>query len=84
MAGRRVEPFLQLDEIVAERRPEIGVITVPAPSAQGVAEALVRAGVRGILNFAPKVVSVEGVEIRTVDFSNELQVLNYYLHSSRP
>ncbi len=43
-----------------------------------------RAGVRGILNFAPKVVSVEGVEIRTVDFSNELQVLNYYLHSSRP
>lgn len=84
VAGHRVEPFGRLTEIVEERGAEIGVITVPAASAQAVADALVAAGIRGILNFAPKVLSAEGVEVRTVDLSNELQVLSYYLHSAQP
>jgi redox-sensing transcriptional repressor len=82
VAGQRVEPFRRLTEIVEERGAEIGVITVPATSAQAVADALAAAGVRGILNFAPKVLSSEGVEVRNVDLSNELQVLSYYLHGS--
>ncbi len=60
----------------------IGVIAVPASAAQEVADALVSAGVRSILNFAPGVLTVPvGVEVRHVDLSLELQILAF--HESR-
>lgn len=57
----------------------IGVIAVPASAAQEVADALVSAGVRSILNFAPGVLTVPaGVEVRHVDLSLELQILAFH------
>jgi len=57
----------------------IGVIATPAPAAQDVADRMVRAGVRSILNFAPAMLTVpEGVTIRKVDLATELQILSYY------
>ena len=57
----------------------IGVIAVPAVSAQSVADQMVAAGIRSILNFAPTVLSVpEGVDVRMVDLSSELQILAYH------
>jgi len=71
-----------LDELPAIVRTEgvaIGVIATPAPSAQDVADRMVRAGIRSILNFAPAMLSVpEGVTIRKVDLAIELQILSYY------
>jgi redox-sensing transcriptional repressor len=71
-----------LDELPAIVRTEgvaIGVIATPAPSAQDVADRMVRAGIRSILNFAPARLSVpEGVTIRKVDLAIELQILSYY------
>ena len=62
---------------------EIGVIATPAGASQSVAERLISAGVRSILNFAPAVLSVpNGVVVRQVDLSAELQVLAFY--QSRP
>jgi redox-sensing transcriptional repressor len=47
--------------------------------AQAVADRLVAAGVRSILNFAPAVVSVApGVSLRKVDLAMELQILSFY------
>jgi redox-sensing transcriptional repressor len=44
-----------------------------------VADQLVAAGVRSILNFAPAVVTVpEGVSMRKVDLAIELQILSFY------
>ena len=40
-------------EIVTTRHVILGILTVPAEHAQTAAEALVRAGVKGIFNFAP-------------------------------
>ena len=58
----------------------VGVIATPAPAAQHVADLLVEAGVRAILNFAPAVIHVPpGVTVRQVDLATELQVLSYYL-----
>lgn len=75
-----VEPAAALGSAVSERNASIGIITVPAESAQDVAEALAAAGVRSILNFAPTVVKVpESVHVRRVDLSTELQVLSFYL-----
>ena len=60
----------------------IGVIAVPASAAQEVADILVAAGVRSILNFAPGVLTVpDDVEVRHVDLSLELQILAF--HESR-
>jgi redox-sensing transcriptional repressor len=55
------------------------VISTPASAAQEVAERLVAAGVRSILNFAPAVIQVpERVSVRKVDLAVELQILAYY------
>ncbi len=71
--------------VVADARGELmsatlGVICVPGPAAQEVADRLVAAGVRGILNFAPQVLSVPlGTAVHYVDFSIELQILAFHL-----
>ena len=68
-----------LDAIVAELGAVIGVVATPAQVAQEVADRLVAAGVRSILNFAPVVVSVaSGVSLRKVDLAIELQILSFY------
>jgi redox-sensing transcriptional repressor len=47
--------------------------------AQRVAEMMVGAGVRSILNFAPRVLAVPSdVLLRYVDLSIELQVMSFY------
>jgi len=74
-----IEPIASLAHIVAERKISIGMIATPAPVAQEVADQLVAAGVRSILNFAPAVLTVpNGVSIRKVDLAIELQILSFY------
>lgn len=81
VGGRPIEPMAGLEEAVFERGASIGIITTPASGAQDVAEQLAKGGVRSILNFAPTVIQPpEGVDVRRVDLSTELQVLAYYLH----
>lgn len=59
---------------------DIGVITTPVRAAQEVADALVAAGVRGILNFAPRKLRVpDGVWVRTVDMTTEFESLSFAL-----
>jgi redox-sensing transcriptional repressor len=69
----------ELEDLVAEHRIAIGVIATPAASAQQVCDRLVAAGVTSILNFAPAVLSTpDGVDLRKVDLSIELQILAYH------
>jgi redox-sensing transcriptional repressor len=64
---------------VARQKVAIGVIATTASSAQAVCDRLVAAGVTSILNFAPLVLSVpEGVDVRKVDLSIELQILAFH------
>ena len=65
--------------IVSELDVAIGVIATPAGAAQEVADRLVDAGVRSILNFAPAMIAVPpGVSVRKVDLAVELQILAFY------
>lgn len=71
----------ELSAIVAAEQVAIGIIATPGVAAQDVADQLVAAGVRSILNFSPAVLTVpEGVAVRGVDLAVELQVLSYYQH----
>lgn len=79
VAGLGVRPFDELEEIVAAQEVAIGVIATPAEAAQSVADRLVAAGIRSILNFAPTVLTVPShVDVRKVDLSIELQILAYH------
>jgi len=69
----------ELEAVVARHKVAIGVIAASAGSAQAVCDRLVSAGVTSILNFAPLVLSVpEGVDVRKVDLSIELQILAFH------
>ncbi|EBM0725538.1 redox-sensing transcriptional repressor Rex, partial [Salmonella enterica subsp. enterica serovar Senftenberg] len=79
IAGIAVQPMEALTSLVSDQGLAIGVIATPAASAQGVCDQLVKAGVRSILNFAPCVLVVpEGVDVRKVDLSTELQILAFH------
>lgn len=85
--GRKAGPVKvthldELPELVATSDIKIGIIATPARAAQEVADRLVGAGVRSILNFAPAVINVpEAVWVRKVDLSTELQILSFHLQA---
>lgn len=82
--GLVVQPFDELAATLPALGPSIAVITTPAQAAQSVADALVAAGIRSILNFAPVTLEVpEHVTLRQVDLSVELQILSFHL-AERP
>ena len=79
VAGLEIRPFEDLKQVVADHGVGIGVIATPAIAAQAVADRMVECGIRSILNFAPTILSVpEGVDVRRVDLSSELQILAYH------
>ncbi len=74
-----VQPASAMAEVLRDKGADIAVITTPAPAAQAVADTLVQAGIRSILNFAPtSVVVPDYVALRQVDLGIELQILSFY------
>ncbi|MBA4811291.1 MAG: redox-sensing transcriptional repressor Rex [Candidatus Actinomarinales bacterium] len=80
VAGLVVTPLNKMEEYCKKYNVAIGIIATPGEYAQGVADQLIECGVRSILNFAPVLLkNVKDVQIRSVDLSQELQILSYYL-----
>jgi len=70
----------RLKEVAKERKIEIGLIAAPPSEAQSVADLLVDAEIRGILNFAPVQITVpDGFVVKDVFFTNILDNLAYLL-----
>jgi redox-sensing transcriptional repressor len=69
--------------VIAATGAELGVLAVPAESAQAVADDLIAAGVRGLLNFAPAVLRVPpGVSVVSVDLTVQLEQLAFLVQLS--
>ena len=63
-----------------QRNILIAIIALPAAEAQEVTDKLVKAGVGGILNFAPSYLSVpQSVKVINIDIGVSLACLPYYL-----
>lgn len=78
--GISVYPLAELEEQTKKQGIEVVMVAVPADSAQQVANIIIKAGIKGILNFAPVKLQVpEEVQIANADVSLELQFLAYYL-----
>jgi redox-sensing transcriptional repressor len=77
----QVQSIFTLEDFVkGNGAVEIGIIAVPAFSAQFVANTLVAVGVKGLLNFAPIPLTVPPQVITvSVDLTTNLEVISYYL-----
>ena len=86
IVGRIVDgiPVYPLDNMVEQiklQQIEIAILTLPAQQAQQVVDQLADAGIKGILNFtAARLTAPDDVIIQSVDLTNELQTLIYFLH----
>jgi len=76
--GVDVYDINQLGQVLVQKQVELGLVAVPAPQAQRVADQLVAAGVGGIVNFAPVTLTVpEGVSKVGVDLARELEQVTF-------
>ena len=72
-------PIEEIGRVVAEKKITIGIITVPANEAQKTTDILVRAGVRGILNFAPVPLRIpSNVYVEDIDMTMSLEKVAYF------
>ncbi len=73
----------EMPAAIAATRAELGAVTVPAGASQAVAESLIAAGVKGLLNFAPVVLRVpSGVSVVHVDLTVQLEQLAFLVQMS--
>lgn len=78
--GMTVERIEDAAEVFAREGIDMAILAVPAEVAHRVADAVVAAGVRAILNFAPVVLEVpQNVHVRQADVAAELQILSFYV-----
>lgn len=79
-AGVWCYQFDRLTEIIKKENITIAVLTVPASDAATVAELLVSAGIKGILNFTPKPINVpSNVHLEEYDIITSLEKLAYFV-----
>jgi redox-sensing transcriptional repressor len=75
-----IEDTANLVEKVKSADIKIAMLTIPAPAAQEIADKLVQAGVRAILNYAPIYLNVpKNVKVQYIDPATHLQRMTYYL-----
>ena len=75
-----VRPMEELAKVIRETGIRIGIVAVPSESAQTVANQLVEAGVKGILNFAPtQITAPPHIKVQTVELGSELERLAFYV-----
>ena len=83
--GTKIGDFVIYDsnnlaELIQKENIKVAMITVDAEHAQNVANQLVKAGVKAILNYAPvKLIVPKSVQVQNIDPIIELQHMTYYL-----
>lgn len=82
-AGSQVYHISQLEKIAARESITVGVITVPAASAQQSADLLVKAGIRAILNFAPTQLQLpREIYLENIDITLSIEKAAYFSRKS--
>ena len=78
--GLVVKHTSELENVLTENPVDVGIVAVPGETAQEVIDALVRCGVRAILNYAPIAAHVpRGTYVKRIDPVLSLQSMTYYL-----
>ena len=79
-SGKPILPLSRLEEVCRKHNILMGIITVPAPYAQGVCDLLVSNGIQAIWNFAPTHLDApEGILVQNENMATSLAVLSTHL-----
>lgn len=82
IGGITVEDTAKL-KTLKSKKIKLAIIAVPGDTAQNIADLLVKNGVNGILNFAPRYLAVpKNVKVITIDIAMDFARLPYYLPAS--
>ena len=83
-AGVKVYPLDQLKQIIKEKNITIGIISVPVNEAANIANLLVEAKIKGILNFSPRPVNVpEEIYLEEYDMVTSLEKVAYFAKNKK-
>lgn len=78
LGGLKIQPLSELVRTVRDRQIRVAIVAVPAEAAQDVADDLIDAGIRGILNFAPAAIKAPAkVTINSVDLAVQLEQISF-------
>lgn len=80
MNGIKVQHDSEMEKTLKREKAQLAIISVPATAAQEIADRLVKAGVKAILNYAPiNLVVPPDVHVRYSDPVLQMQRMTYYL-----
>jgi redox-sensing transcriptional repressor len=78
-----VQSLKEIEATVRDRNVRLAILAVPADAAQEVADRLVDAGIRGLLNFAPLSLNVpSNIALTTVDVAVQLEQLSFQVNAT--
>jgi redox-sensing transcriptional repressor len=78
-----IQPLSDIPATVEKQQIRLAILAVPADAAQDVADQIVAAGVRGLLNFAPVSLTVPpDVAMNSVDVAVQLEQLSFQVNVS--
>jgi redox-sensing transcriptional repressor len=78
-----IQPLTDLKATVGKENIRLAILAVPADAAQEVADTLVEAGVKGILNFAPVSINLpKEIALNAVDLAVQLEQLSFQVNFS--
>ena len=83
VGGVRIRSIDEMSRMIRRHGIKLAILAVPAEAAQQSAELLFKAGIRGILNFAPTTVhSPDGTVIAPVDLAAHLEQLCFRVNGA--
>ena len=78
VAGVQIYHISKLQKIAGKHKARLAILTVPTAAAQDVADRICKAGIKGILNFAPTTIETpKGVTVGPVDLATQLEQLSF-------
>jgi redox-sensing transcriptional repressor len=78
-----IQPMSELQDTIHKQSIRLGIVAVPADYAQDVADKLVAAGIKGLLNFAPVSITVPAdVSLNAVDLAVQLEQIAFQVSLS--
>jgi redox-sensing transcriptional repressor len=76
-----IQSLSELQETIRQHSIKLAILTVPADAAQIVADQLIAAGIRGLLNFAPVSLQLpQDIALNAVDLAVSLEQLSFQVN----
>ncbi len=84
IVGRRCYHIDEMESVCRQVGITVGIITTPADTAQSVADRMIRADIKGILNFAPMVLKLpREIYVQNIDVSLALETVAFFASQRR-